>query len=190
MVTIRAVSLGLLVATIGQAAFARDANAQQDQATTKAAIVMAQGLPGESRPAPVELSLADGVRIGSLSLTIRYPARLATFQKAELSGGALALGAEVTTDVTKQEADEGIVQVTIAMPERDSGRSAVPDGRIASLWFQIARDAPSGTVIALEMTSATAAAARGGTGPVNVQTEDGEIRVSSPIVSVCFFYMH
>jgi len=191
MMPIRAISLGFLVVAIGQTALLPNrARAQQDHPAAKAAIVSAQGLAGESRPSPVELSLPEGVRVGSLSITVRYPIALATFQKTELGGASLAVGVEAKTDAPKQEGDEGVIQLTIATPERDGGRSPLPDGRLMNLWFQIAKDAAPGTVIPLKLTSATAGAARGETASVNVETEGGEILVSSPIVSVCFFYMH
>ena len=59
---------------------------QQDQAIAQATIVEAQGAPAEVRPAPIHLALDEGVEVGSLSMTIRFPSKLVTFQNVELGG--------------------------------------------------------------------------------------------------------
>lgn len=161
---------------------------QQDEAITRASILEESGVPGEARPAAVILTLAKGVEVGFLSMAIRFPTKLVTFQRVELSGVADGVGAEAKAELKNEDKDEAVLQLTIATVEKD-GRRMLPEGSLANVWFKIADDAKPETVIPLKIVTATLTS-KAGAEAVNLETRDGQITVAAAIVSACFFYMH
>lgn len=165
------------------------ASSRQQAATAKAVLLEARGVPGESRPVPLHLTMGKGVEIGALSLAVRFPPKQVTFQRVELGG--IAAGSGVTAKADVKEGKEGtVVQVVVDAPERDGARTPLLDGPLATLWFQIAEAAEPKTIVPLEFVSAAATGAKPGSGPVKLETQDGQIVVSAPLITACFFYMH
>lgn len=169
--------------------FARQSSTPQAEAMASLTIGQAKGSPEGQMPAPINLTVGKGIEVGSLTMTIRFPAEPVVFLRVELGGVAEAMGAEATAEV-KEEKDEAVVQLTIATPEKGGARAPLPTGALADLWFKIAKDATPDTVIPLTIVAATATGTKAGAGTVKVETHDGQISVSKPIVTSCFFYMH
>lgn len=182
--------LGILLVLVGQTMlFAGLSSGQQDEALARVTILPVKAAPADARPVPIEVTLGRGIELGSLSMTIGFPIELVTFQKVELGGIAEGLGAEAKAEL-KEEKGESVVQLTIATPEKNGARMALPQGRLASLWFKVAKDAKPETVIPLTIVAATATGIKAGDGTVKLETRDGQIVVSHPLITACFFYMH
>ena len=75
----RKTSIGVLLILGGPLLFAT----QQQKGTAGVTLLEARGVPGETRPVPMQLAIGDGVEVGALAATIRFPAKLVTFEKLE-----------------------------------------------------------------------------------------------------------
>lgn len=182
--------IGFLLLVAGPfMSFPVDSSMGQDSAIAFVDMPQSGGPPNGEVLVPITLTLGRGTEIGSLSMTVRFPIEPITFQKIELRGVAEALGAEAKAEVT-QEKDETVLQLTIATPEKDGGRSALPQGPLADLRFKIAKDTKPATVIPLTIVASNATGTKAVAGPVKLETHDGRILVSNPAVITCFFYMH
>lgn len=182
--------IGLLLVLVGQCVLiAGDSSTQEPEAIARATILEARGVPGEVRPVPLHLTRGKGVEVGSLSITIRFPMELITFERVELGGIAEATGVEAKAEV-KKETDHAVVQLAIEAPEQDGVRQSLLDGPLASLYFTIADNAAHKTVIPLVIGEATATGTRAGAAAVKLEMDDGQVVVSAPLITACFFYMH
>ena len=185
--------IGVLVLAAGQFVLSPgQASQRQDEAGASVAVLQAKGGPEGQLQVPVELTPGKGAELGSLAMTVRFPLTLVSFLRIELGGVAEGVGAEAeaAVETDPQEQDRGLVHLTIATPERDGRRAALPEGRVAGLWFKIAKDAKPETVIPLTVVTATGAGTKAGAGALELDTRDGEILVSKLIITSCFFYMH
>lgn len=165
------------------------ARAQAEPATAPR-VVLAQsvGPPGGSVSVPIQLSGVESASLGALTLRLAFPAARLTFSKAVIGGVGEAAGVELTT-ATQQRGPETLLDVKMSTREQDGVKAAIPDGPIAQLVFNVARDLKPETVIRVKL-QASGTAQRSGAAPVKVLARDGEIVVSNPPVIGCFFYMH
>lgn len=182
--------IALLLLLIGPfMLFAGQPSPQQNETTTAVTIGQAKGSPEGQMPLTITLAPGRGVEVGSLSMTIRFPVKPVAFLRVELGGVTQGVGAEAKAEV-KEEKDEAVLLVTIATPEKDGVRAALPQGPLVDLWFKITQDAKPDTVIPLTVVAAKATGTKAGAEAVKIETHDGQISVSKPIITSCFFYMH
>lgn len=185
----------VLLATVGAGALpgwgpaaAQDVNAIQEETAARVTFPQSVGPPGGVVSIPVQLAGGRAVKIGALTVTLRFPAARLTFTKAEVGGLGTAVGAKVTAR-TERQGDDTVLNLTIATPEVSGARTALPDGPIAQVMFTVAKDLKPETVIALKGEAAAFGLSAAAT-PVTIPAGDGEIIVSNPSVISCFFYMH
>lgn len=170
------------------AAFSRPmAAGAQEQGAPRVALTQSAGPPGGRVAVPIQLTIPEGVDLGTLSLTIRVPSDSLTFQSLALGG--LADGVGMTAETTSTtEGNDVVLRIRLATPEQGGARVPLPSGPIGDLVFGVSKNAVAETIIRLPV-EASASAANGGAA-VEVQKKDGQVVVSNPSVDTCFFYMH
>ena len=169
---------------------ATNAAGAQAAAATAPRVILAQsvGPPGGTVSVPIQLSGVESASLGALTLRLAFPAARLTFSKAVVGGVGEAAGVELTTE-TQQRGPETLLDVKMTTREQDGVKAAIPDGPIAQLVFNVARDLKPETVIRVKL-QASGTRQQSGAAPVKLLTRDGEIVVSNPPVIGCFFYMH
>jgi hypothetical protein len=160
------------------------------QGTTPSRVTIPQsvGPAGGSVAVPVQLAAAEGVEIGSITLTVRFASSQLTFDKVEIGGLGESVGAKATATV-ESNGEEARLEVTITTEEKDGARPPLPDGPLVHLMFTLDKGLKPESVIPVE-TEASAAGPTSRSGPIPLQVRGGEIIVSNPGVVGCFFYMH
>jgi len=148
------------------------------------------GAPGLTVSMPLYVAGADGVRIGTIHLRLTFPKAKVSFDKAELSGLGEGVGIVMTTE--QQDAgDSASVLLTLTTKAVEgAAREAVPDGPIAHLAFKLAADAKVGEVVTLKPRVSAETLDAPPKTVAGISAPDGQIVVSEPSVSSCFFYMH
>jgi hypothetical protein len=179
-------TLGLASHAAGHAGAAGPAP-QEAQDEPRVALTQSAGPPGGRVAVPIQLTVPEGVDLGTLSLTIRVPADSLAFQSIALGGLADGVGMTAETK-TATEGSDVVLSIRLSTPEQGGARVPLPSGPIGDLLFEVSKDAKAETEIRLPL-DVTATAARGNA-PVKVQKKDGSVVVSNPAVDTCFFYMH
>ncbi len=134
---------------------------------------------------PMHLSFSEPVKIGQLSMEVRFPSPQLSFVGVQLVYQAEKVGAQVSVE----ELESGTVQVQIAVPE--NGEEALPQEGMASLVFRVAADVePEPLTLVIENIEIKDLNGQ----PVEVRQEsEALIHIVSPelypLIS-CFFYMH
>jgi hypothetical protein len=157
-----------------------------DAASGTIALGDASAAPGSAVVSPLSLSAPEPIHIRALEVRLTYDSSLLSFDKAEPSGLALGISAEVTAAV-EESADEGssVLRLRIAAPsERE-----LPPGPLAYIRFRIAQKALPETAIAIRIEAVGQTADAPGQA-VTLDAAPGRIIVSAPPVPACFFYMH
>lgn len=161
------------------------------QQATIVTVSQSAGPPDSKVTVPVYFTPAAGVAVGRLVLDVKVPSALLTFQGAELSGLSEGLG--VTADVSQKAGpDDGstIVHIVLAAQAQGSSREPLPDGPLVHLAFVVAASVKPGTVIPLEPTATAQTFDDPPRAVEPLVVPPGEIVVSEPGISSCFFYMH
>lgn len=161
------------------------------QAETTVTLNESFGPPDTSVVIPVDLTAPDGVRVGEIEIELVVPSTLVVFEKAALSGGSEAAGAEIAVArKAGQQPDTSKLRVIISGRVEGTSRTPLPTGQLAHLIFQILKTTEPGSEIVLAPKVAARTAA---SPPVTIDAIDApqsRIVVSSPAVIACFFYMH
>lgn len=148
------------------------------------------GPPDSKVVLPVSVSAPQTANLGAVKIRLGFPKALLEFVEMELSGLALAAGAEVRTAIQPGPGnDQSVVEATISTVSPDGPRRALPVGRLGQLVFRIGKTAKPSTWISLTDT-ATASTVDEPSKSVPVEAYKTRIGVSLPPVSACFFYMH
>src|SRR5262249_54842916 len=145
-------------------------------------------LPGAETMVTGVLSVAAGTELGTLRAQISFPSDQISFQEVKKGLSIEAAGAEVTTQVTKDEPAAGSSTMELAVVSK-SGKP-IPTGILADLVFKISKDVKPGVIIILKNkvtaldSSNQPIPSAGGT--------DGKLTVldKPPSIFSCFFYMH
>ncbi|MEO5895545.1 MAG: cohesin domain-containing protein [Vicinamibacterales bacterium] len=151
-------------------------------------LTQSAGTPGGTVAVPVQFAGVQSAPTGVITLKLRFAGSKLTFTKVELGGVAESVDA-VATVTAQQRGDERVLDVTIATPEKDGTRAALPDGPLAQLLFTVAKDQKAQTVIPVKVEASVAGLAADAAA-VKVPAPDGEVIVANPVVISCFFYMH
>ena len=163
---------------------------QQDSGMAWVDLPQSKGLPDGQATVHVSLTLSRGVEVGSVSMTIRLPVKLLTFQALALRESAETAGVQARFKEEEEGPDSAVVRLTLEMPEKDGSRGTLPQGPLATMQFKIAKAAEPRTVIPLAIVEARAAGTTASPGAVKIHARDGRILVSHPLATACFFYMH
>ena len=147
------------------------------------------GLPGDEASLPIYLETAHGVEVGSIALEITFPHNLLSFLNAQESFLATTAGGRVTAQVgNRDEGDESVVRLVIETTQGES-RTALPDGQLGFVTFQISTEAHMSTKIPLQIAVQVMDTGDPAQPVEPVIAHDGEITVGN-LLFACFFYMH
>ncbi len=146
------------------------------------------GPAGGQIAAPLQVTIPDGVEIGTLHVTLRSTGTIITFSDLSARGLAEALGVTATYKFTAK-GPEGIVDVTLEAPAVGGVRPALPSGPLADVLYKVSPDAKIEMTMLVHVT-ATATGTRAGGAPLRVEGGDTELVVSQGYIPPCFFYMH
>jgi hypothetical protein len=145
--------------------------------------------PDANVTVPVYFTAGDGVRTGSIRLSVTFPSASLAFVGAELSGLSEGLGVTVDTRVEAGADDEHPV-LHVALSAAGPDAEPIPDGPLVYLVFRIAAATAPGSLIPLAPTLTVTTLDRPPRPVEPVVAPDGEIVVSKPGIVACFFYMH
>jgi hypothetical protein len=151
----------------------------------------AVGAPGSQPASGVYLFAAPDVKVGAIELKVHFSNRLLSFVRAEKSGLAEAVEAEVTAEVKPgTTAEESVLEVTIRTPGEGASRQPIFDGPVVHLLFKIAAEAKPGerSTLAVEAVARTLGTPPQEVAPLTV--EESRLVVLQPGATSCFFYMH
>lgn len=157
----------------------------------KSAVNIGEGTapPDSKVMLPVSVSAPETLKLGEIKIRLGFPRALLEFVSMELSGFALASGAEARTVVQPGSSkDQSVVELTISTSSPDGPQLALPSGRLGQLVFRISKTAKPSTWISLTHTAAVST--RDDPSSMPVEAYKTRIGVSLPPVSACFFYMH
>lgn len=176
--------LSLLVALVG----GDPAALQDDQKRPRVEISQSVGPPGGRVALPVRLAGAEAAQLGTVKLTLRFPAASLTFEKAEIGGLGFSVDATATA-VSESRGSDVEVTVTLATPKVEGTRESLLDGPVAQLLFTVAKDLEPETVLRLAV-EATGTPVGADARVMPLTAKPAEVVVSNPTVIACFFYMH
>ncbi len=158
----------------------------QDEPLASLDLGMDAAIPGEDVSLLVVLSTTGAPKVGALRFEVLIPAQLVSFVDLSKRAGAESSGAGINAELIKPKegSDEAIVRVDI------SSSSAIPDGVLVALNFDVSKQAEVGSAIMLKAGAVTARSVDGR--QLAARALDGQIQILSdlPQVVACFFYMH
>jgi hypothetical protein len=147
---------------------------------------MDAALAGEQTSLSVVLSTAtEGPEVRALHVEVAVPTRLVSFVKLAKGSAAEKSQADAKAEVVASTTpDESILKIDVSAP------ASIRQGPLASLTFQVAKDAPGDSKVTLKVSKVTARSAAGD--DLKAGAVDGTVTVlseNSPVFA-CFFYMH
>ena len=148
------------------------------------------GLPGDEVSLPIYLETAPEVEVGSIALEIIFPHDLLSFLNAHESFLTTTAGGQLTVEVGNpdEEEDESVIRLVIAAAKGEL-RTALPDGQLGFVAFQISTEAHLGTKIPLPFVAQVMDTGDPAQPVEPVVAHPGEITVGN-LLFACFFYMH
>ncbi len=178
----------LLAIAITAACLVLPAGMAAAQEYARVRLASSSGPAGGQVAAPLQVTIPEGVEIGSLHVTMATSGTVITFSDVLARGLAEALGVTARYTFTAKGA-EGIVDLTLEAPPAGGVRPALPSGPLADVLYKVAPDAKIETVVPVRVT-ATATGTRPGGPPLRVEASDTNLVVSQGYIPPCFFYMH
>ena len=162
----------------------------QGQPTTLT-LSQSNGPPDANVTVPVYFVGAEGVRTGGIRLAVDFPSTSLAFVGVELSGLSEGLGVTLETGVEAGvDGEHATLHVGLSAAAEAGSPEPIPDGPLAYLVFKVSASTAPGTLIAL-VPAVTVTTLDSPPRPVEpVVAPDGQIVVSTPGISACFFYMH
>ncbi|MBI4483602.1 MAG: hypothetical protein HY652_12025 [Acidobacteria bacterium] len=186
-----ALALWMVIAT----GHARAVAAQTgSEGTLQVGLTTSMGNAGAKVVYPLYLEGKMARDLQSLSLQLRFPAKLVKFVQAEkgflLQGAGVELRSEVKTTGQDEESSL-LLQLTSTGP----GQSGIPEGLLLHLTLQLDPSTPLGAKIPLKNQAKATALREGKAVEIPVKFPDDTIPVSprkleDELLFGCFFYMH
>ncbi|MBI3941065.1 MAG: hypothetical protein HY315_09535 [Acidobacteria bacterium] len=162
---------------------------QQAGAATSVNVGYGISEPGRRVDVPIVLEVGGTAQVGTTINEITFPNKVLSFVEANTAPVSESVNAAISTAVTADAADpaKSILKVTIASKDK----KPIPSGVLASLVFEIAKDAAEAT-LTLKNTPQGLTAGEPARPIQPIAGRDGEIKISPvpPVTFACFFYMH
>ncbi len=199
-----ALSLGLMVVIL----FSQG----QPGVSVDLGVVIDSFFPGDQVELPITLVSRNDAQVGKISVEVAFPSKVISLVEVTLGNGPTAAGAEVKTElvdapeeagaetetelVDAPEAADADLEMELEEPvdlERKilildiSASSALPDGLLATLTFEVNDEIAINHEIHMENVSQTALSLDGQ--ELRARGIDGTI-TSIEFIPACLFYMH
>ena len=148
------------------------------------------GLPGDEASLPIYLETAPGAEVGSIALEITFPRNLLSFLNARESFLTTTAGGRLAVEMENRDEgeDRSVVRLVIEAARGES-RTALPDGQLGFVAFQISTEVHMSTKIPLQVVAQVMDMGDPAQPVEPIVTHDGEISVGN-LLFACFFYMH
>ena len=160
-------------------------------------VVIDSFFPGDQVELPITLVSRNDAQVGQISLEVAFPSKVISLVEVTLGNGPTAAGAEVKTElVDAPEAADADLEMELEEPvdlERKilklniSASTALPDGLLATLTFEVNDEIAINHEIQMENVSQTALSLDGQ--ELRARGIDGTI-TSIEFIPACLFYMH
>lgn len=148
----------------------------------------AAALPGDNVSLPVYLSLAEGLELSSIHLTISFPPQLLSFLAAEPSFVTQMAGAQIETELETGQTEGSQSLLVLQFVLSEASGDGIPVGLLGYLSFEMSQEAQLESRLPLK-TSASGTMVETGQ-EISLGTEEAVIGVGEPLIFSCFFYMH